>query len=561
MIKNKLFWLPALLAVLSVPMFGYSFAASPQIQSCNVNAASSFYVVGANWGNYTSPISAAAGQSNLPLTIRMYNENGCELVGAMAKMPLVSNFTNANGSINYATDYLGTIQPYSFFTITYDLDIANNTPIGPNSGVYEQVDLSWYYANTSSTQGVYTASVFIPTRGSSRLQFNVSNHMLTAGAENNITLEVKNSGTGYEYDIIPYATSSSTVNPVGAANEIASLAPNATGKIRIPIYVSPGAASEAVPVSMTVNYVNPYGYNESEPMTIAMYAVPYSGNLSVVPSNQYIEEGVAQNISMYIYNNGYTPITNMTVQLSPQSPLNIIGSDGYYTIAYIPPHGKEALPAYLYVASSSSTVATLSASLSYVANGQVESSTRSVSFLTPGHINISNTGITLLPSAPTPGSIFSMTGTLLNSGTSPASAVTITASAPPGITILGGNSTFIGTLPEGSPASFTISFEASPTAKPGSYIVPLNISYINNINQKQSVEIDVPITLSKSNSSFVTGSTPGASGKYPGYAKRTGAGGLIEIIIAVIVVVVVVSLAYKYVGKRKNTKRAAKQQK
>ncbi|EET89953.1 MAG: hypothetical protein LVQ97_04370 [Candidatus Micrarchaeales archaeon] len=561
MIKNNMFRLPVLLVALSVLMFGYSYAASPQIQSCNVNAASSFYVVGANWGNYTSPISATAGQSNIPLTIRMYNENGCTLVGAMAKMPLVSNFTNANGSINYATDYLGTIQPYSFFTIVYNLDIANNTPIGPNDGVNEQVDLSWYYANTSSsTSGIYTASVFIPTKGSSRLQFNVSNHMLAAGAENNITLEVKNSGTGYEYDIVPYVTSSSTVNPVGAANEIASLAPNATGKISIPVYISPGAASEAVPVSMTINYVNPYGYNESEPITVAMYAAPYSGNLSLVPASQYIEEGIAQNISMYIYNNGYTPITNMTVQLSPQSPLNIIGGDGYFAIAYIPPHGKVALPLDLYVASSSSTVATLSASLSYIASGQAESSTRSISFLTPGYINITNTGITLLPAAPMPGSIFSMTGTLLNSGTSPASAVTITASAPRGISILGGNSTFIGTLSEGSPTSFTISFEASPTAKPGSYTVPLNISYINNINQKQSVEITVPITLSKPNSSLVTGVPTGTPGKYP-YARHSGAGVLIDIIIAIIVIVVAVSLVYKHISKRKNAKRGAKQQK
>ena len=534
--------------------------ASQVIASCQHTALTDFYVTGVAWAgnssrNFTSqPIAVGPGSNDVPIQVKLYNPNDCELVGVLAKVPLTSQFTTINGS-STAYDYIGNVQPYSFFSAIFYLDIPNTTQVSPTEGYYEPLDLYWNYTNDSNSF-YYSTTFYAPVRGSTGFSINATSHGLLAGSVNNLTLKLRNTGSGYAYDIKPSIAASSSLNPVGEPGEAASLAPNATAYLTIPVYVSPGAAGQSVSAQLSLAYSDAYGNNESLQTTLDLYGVAPASQVSLTSQYEDVEEGAPQNTSIIVSNSGGTPITNVTVQLTPESPMTIIGSDGYFSFPYIAAHSNVSMPVNLYVTSSSSTVATLSAQISYVFDGQAESGTRDLSFLTPGAINITETSTALLPAAPTQGGIFSVTGTLLNSGTTSASALSISTSGVNGISVLGANSTFIGTVGVDSPTSFTVSFEASRTVKPGTYTIPLRIEYLNNLNQKQSKLIEVPVQIASSsaNSTFVTGNSSFVKGSFN---QKKGDSGLLLIVVIIIAAAVaaVAAVAYMKVFRKRTGKK------
>ena len=245
-------------------MSGISEAAFTDV-SCTPNAVTNFNIIGVKWGlpaqqNQTSQISsvsAGPGQKNVPLTITVDNNNNCELVNVQAQMPLVNYFTAQNGSTTYSVDNIESVQPYSFFNVVYYLNIANNTPVGPNGGTYEKLNLYWNYTN--SNEGYESSTqFFVPLRGSNELYFNTT-QQLVAGKVSYITLNVSNLGTGYAYSIKPSIVSTSEIDQAGPAQAISVLLPNSTKSTKVPIYVSPSAASTTVPVSFDISYINAYG--------------------------------------------------------------------------------------------------------------------------------------------------------------------------------------------------------------------------------------------------------------------------------------------------------------
>ncbi|OJI07546.1 MAG: hypothetical protein BK997_02940 [Candidatus Micrarchaeum sp. ARMAN-1] len=536
--------------------------ASPTNASCtNPNTVTSFNIVSVKWGLpssqnlqqnqslQVSSVSAGPGQKDVPLTVTLDNNNNCELVDVQAQMPLVSYFTAQNGTPLYAVDNIQNVQPYSFFNVVYYLNIANNTPVGPNGGTYEKLNLYWNYTN--SNEGYeYSTQFLVPLKGSTELYFNTT-QQLTAGRVDYITLNVSNKGSGYGYAIKPSVESTSYVSQAGPATSISTLTPNSTAEVSIPVYVSPSAASTTVPVTFEVSYINAYGYNETTPVTFGMYAVPPANKVSIGLSSNEITIGQLQNDSLEIINNDSSPISNVSLTLTATSPLTLIGSDGYYSIGSIAAMKSDSIPVSLYI-TSQTDVATLDAQLSYVLNGQPYSVSRSLSLLSPGYVNITNTGTTQLPDVATPGSVVSLTGTLLNTGSISASAVTLITHSISGVSVLGENSTFLGSIGTYSPTAFTVSVTLSKGIKPGTYEIPITLEYINNLNQKENELIDMPLVVSSGNSTAFSSNPYANAAKY-----RKSSGALLYIILAVVIIAIASVMVYK----KKSAKKGKKQSK
>ena len=553
----------ALLGFFALLMVSGISGASPTNASCtNPNTVTSFNIVGVKWGLpssqnlqqnqslQVSSVSAGPGQKDVPLTVTVDNNNNCELVDVQAQMPLVSYFTAQNGTSLYAVDNIQNVQPYSFFNVVYYLDIANNTPVGPNGGTYEKLNLYWNYTN--SNEGYeYSTQFLVPLKGSTELYFNTS-QQLTAGKVNYITLNVSNKGSGYGYAIKPSVESTSYVSQAGPATSIGTLTPNSTDEVSVPVYVSPSAASTTVPVTIDFSYVNAYGYNETSPVTFGMYVVSPPNKVSIGLSSNEITIGQLQNDSLEIINNDSSSISNVSLTLTATSPLTLIGSDGYYSIGSIGAMKNASIPVSLYI-TSQTDVATLNAQLSYVLNGQPYSVSRSLSLLSPGYVNITNTGTTQLPDVATPGSVVSLTGTLLNTGSISASAVTLIAHSVSGISILGENSTFLGSIGTYSPTAFTLSVTLGKSIKPGTYEVPITVSYINNLNQKEYESIEMPILVSSGNSSAFSGNPYANAAKYRDAGSRQA---LLYAIAAIIILAIIGAFLYKRKGSKKQKKQS-----
>ncbi len=541
---------------------GISGASTTNASCINPNTVTSFNVVGVKWGLpssqnvqqnqsiQVSSVSAGPGQKDVPLTVTLDNNNNCELVDVQAQMPLVGYFTAQNGTSLYAVDNIQNVQPYSFFNVVYYLNIANNTPVGPNGGTYEKLNLYWNYTNNNEGYE-YSTQFLVPLKGSTELYFNTT-QQLAAGKVDYITLNVSNEGSGYGYAIKPSVESTSYVSQAGPATSIGTLAPNSTSKVSVPVYVSPSAASTTVPVTFDVSYINAYGYNETTPVTFGMYAVSPPNKVSISLSSNEITIGQLQNDSLQIINNDSSPISNVSLTLTAASPLTLIGSDGYYSMGSIAAMKNASIPVSLYI-TSSTDVATLNAQLSYVLNGQPYSVSRSLSLLSPGYVNITNTGTSQLPAVATPDSVVSLTGTLLNTGSIAASAVTLITHSISGVAVLGENSTFLGSIGTYSPTAFTVSLTLGRNIKPGTYEIPITLTYINNLNQKENEHLDLPLTVSSGNSTAFSTNPYGNTAKY---RNRSGFA-LLYVITAIMIIAIVGAFVYR----KKTAKKGKKQPK
>ncbi len=525
--------------------------------SCSASA-TGFKVLGVTWGNSTGPIAAGPGGSDVPLTVTMQSYGTtCNLANIEGVLEVTDSYSNFNGSSAYPAYYLQQLTPSEIFNMVFHLDIANNVSVGLNTTssyyLYLYYNITNYTVNTARNEQILT--IGIPMRGSPSLSFIPKSRSLIAGEVNNVTLEVKNSGTGYAYDVATAVTSSSSLSLENAPETINSLAPGATENITLRLYVSPSSSGQSLSLSLNPHYISPYGYNTSISSDISMYAISaLQSSVSVSTSASELVSGSVNKVNITITNNGASIINNLSAILEPQSPLTLIGSEGYANFGSIGPGSSVHIPAKLYVSSSSASggaVASLDVQLAY--DGQSEDNARVLSFLTPGYINLTQVSTTILPSSPSTGGIFSLTSTLNNLGTSTASAATVTTYPPSGIDDLGSNTTFIGDIAPDSPTAFTVSFRISSSAKPGTYIIPVVVSYSNNLHQRINETMDFQVEIGSGSPAGALISVSGPERRSQGASgSGTGQGAFLPLLITVVASGIGIYIYRKRKGRVRN---------
>ena len=555
-IKNMRYGL-VLFAVSFIFMFlGTSSASQAQ---CNLIPASNYFkIIGVTWGNATHIISAGPGINDVPLTVTLENYGGsCNFIDLKGYLELYGGISDFNGS-SFATYYLNNLAPYSIFNMVFNLNIAKNVSAGNNTVLSYPFYISWNYTN-DTIRSTQEYNLSIPLYGSPDLSFSVKNQPLIAGELNNVTLQVKNTGSGKASDLSP-EISISGASILTQPSKISVIEPNTTKNVFFYAYLPSSSAGQPVTLNLDYNYITPYGYNTSIATTVDTYAVPnYNNGVSISILNNSIESGNIQNTSIVAYDTSSYPIKNLTITLTPSSPITLLDSDGIINFPTILPNSKVKMPISLYLTPSSSTVGSISAAVSYILNGQPESTTLLLNVLTPSNIELTNINTVILPSSPTVGSSFTLTSTLNNIGSETASAVSITPEPIKGISIEGENTTSLGSIPVDTPTAFTLSFLISQSFKPGIYNIPIMVSYLNNLNQQINQTIIFPVNISKSTATFITSSgayvaTSQASGNATAYRNFKGGGG-VPIILIITIIIIIVILVYYFYKRRKNSKR------
>ena len=549
--RLKLFAMPILLAAVLMAQPGIASAAV----AC-ANPGYSLNIINAMWGNATHPISAGPGDSYLPFTITMENSgNSCSIQSLQAQLSLYGGISNYNSSLS-PIDYAASESSPSIFNLVYYLDIAKNITSGPNVSSSYPLYISWNYTNnTGITRYKLTFNINIPIKGDPDIAFSSNSPGINSGQVSSIPVVVTNAGTGIVKNLVT-TVAAGGVSILSQPDEIYSLGPGQSNVTYMKVYIPTGNSGSSIVFDINSHYISPYGFNTSISDTLGFFALPSaSSNIYIYPGNQTLVSGIIKNTSIIVQNTASLPIYNFTAVLSPSSSLSILGRGNFVTIPYIAPDSNASFPVTLYSQSSSSPISTLTMDASYVLGNQANTATRILSFITPGLINITNVTEIVSPAFPTAGQIFSITGTLDNIGTQSAIAAQITASPPAGISIVGSPTTFVGTIPIDTPTAFTISFVSKPSLKEGTYKIPMSISYLNNLNQKQNVtmystvQIGAPSLTSAQNSAvYAYGGNATLSGTYP---RRGNSFYIIDALAVIAVAGIAVFVYVRYVRKRK----------
>ncbi len=549
-------------AALALAMVLLGIGVANAASACQTWSSPNVKIIGVTWGNSSHYISAAPGDKDIPLTVTLetYDTN-CVFQNVIGSLGLYGGITDYTGASS-ATYYVQSIQPPSILSMVFYLNIASNVTMGQNVSATYPLVLEWDSDN-GSVNVKQQLSVQVPLQGAANLSFTVQNPDITSGKITKTNITVSNTGSGIVSNIGATVSSAQGVSFLSQPSGITSLAPGQSKNMTLTLYIAPSQsgnsqAGASVILDLATHYISPYGYNTTMSSQIGLFATsPSQSSVLVLVSNQTLISGIIKKMNLTVSNTGSDPITNLSVVLTPQSPLSIIGPDNLNTVPQILPGMSANLPITLYAQSSTSAVSTLGISLSYVIDNQQESVSRSISFLNPGNINTTMVSTVISPSSPHAGQIFSITSTLDNIGAQSATAAQVTPIPPAGISILGSATTFIGSIPVDTPTAFTVSFTISPSAKPGEYVIPVVLSYMNNLNQRENITLNYTVNTAPvallGNVSITSG--PGGTRTI----TRRNAGGFPYLLTAIALVIIVAAGYYfLYYRKRERSQHEPK---
>jgi hypothetical protein len=247
-----------------------------------------FSVTGAIWGTAGSPLSVYPGDQNVPLTITMLFSGPCTSPQASFLLNLAQGssptpFTGPNG-ISQPKDIGLNISPNTIVTETFSLNVAQSA----TTGVTYYIPMIIQYANnTVSSVVTELTQAPITLYGPVQLNFGAGTTHLLAGAVNNVTISISNSGSAASG---PVATTVTATSGVTLLNQIVSTSPLAAGANAshlLQLFVASSLSGTAFTLTFTGKYLDAY----SNPQTTTQ-AVGFMASIPTVEAaSSFVVEG------------------------------------------------------------------------------------------------------------------------------------------------------------------------------------------------------------------------------------------------------------------------------
>ncbi len=334
-----------------------------------------------------------------------------------------------------------------------------------------------------------------------------------------------------------------------------TLLPNSSATVLLPIFASLNSTTlVSVGISVNYNYLNYYSDSEVRNVSFGTESCPSQLSASISP--KVLTSGEIENVSFTLTNSGPTALNDISMKASISPQQGQILSRQPVSISSIRPFGSATVNESLFINSTSETFP-VNVTINFYNGTGLEQLAEGIAVLSSGIVDLTPSSVTLSPTAPSAGGIFSISFVLTNLGTTGAAAVSATVLPPPGITAFGSNSVFVGSIAVDSQTPVTLTLSLSASTKGGSYTIPIRISYLNNLRQQINATIPVPVTLYSSNSLAAAGrSALVASGSVGTAAYRRQSSGIGTVII-VVLALAAAALAILLVRERRRNRRAA----
>ncbi len=420
------------------------------------------------------------------------------------------------------------------------------------------------FAALAPTVVLATTSGPTPIPPPPAFQISTSTLTLCRGIQNNIKVLVTNPGATNMTSLQVGLVASRNVYAIGngTVNE-ATIPANGSISVNLPIFVSLNT-SNLVSAGVTVNYNYFELYSDSEIRNVS-FGVETCPSQLLVQTNQIITSGQVENITLNLTNVGNTTLSAISLQMSIPSVDAAILTTQPISVGSLSAGQTKSVKEKTFVFSDAAQTFPLNVSLELYKGTNPVQILDTFPTLSIGIINMTGSSITFSPSSPTTGSIFSVSMILTDTGTTGATAVTVTPEPPGGITVYGTGSNFVGDMSVDTQVPVTMTLIANASLKKGTYTIPVVISYLNALRQTINTTINIPVTLTSSLSARNFSSASGAvavsaNGTRYYTGGRSRGGGLITIVVVIVIVVVLVIVYLKRSSIRKLLGREGKEQ-
>jgi uncharacterized membrane protein len=476
-----------------------------------------FSVTGAMWGLPGSPVSVYPGDQNVPLTITLLFSGPCTSPQTTFYLGLTQGpnqipFTGQNGAVEPKEVALN-ITPNSLVTETYYLNINQGAPTGltyyiPMIILYSNNTSSSVITQTSQTNGgLLTAAVTL--YGPVELNFGASTTRLLAGAVNNITISISNSGGAASGPVTTTVTAPSGVTLLNQIPITAPIAAGAAASASLQLFVPSSLSGTAFVLTFAAKYLDAYSNSQTTTQTVGFMA----STSTVEASSSYVVEGAqwgsaasptspipgTQDTPLVVSLQylGSTPVTSLqgTVQLpAGVTDLNGRSTAVAFSSATTSQYGAVQLTFYLNLASSLRPGSyNFTLTLTWMTSASVGLTQTSV--LSPPpiaqlqssfQIEGATWGTVSAPGAPLPGTQDEpLVVTLQYIGTPSVTTLQGTLQLPAGITDLNGMRTataYAATISPNQVVTLTFYLDVASSVRPGSYSYALDLTWLTSVS-------------------------------------------------------------------------------
>ena len=377
-------------------------------------------------------------------------------------------------------------------------------PISSVGNTY-QLTLSFAYTTTVGSFRTESRILSITVSPSSDIPFSlfVSGQILSSGMVNPVALVILNNGDSAASSLELTLTLPSPLTLVGKDNRwfTSSLMPGSNVTLTAQVYAPPASQGNTYAASLGIKYTVSPGVERSDVRAISLTVAPPRLDdvvLSLTLSSSDLKATTGTTVSIEVDNEGRVAATSLTITLTLPSALTIVEGDNQWFIEEVTPGGKARFSTKIYAASTSIGVgyqATLT--LKYKdAFGQDRAETRTVGLTVRGFVDLYAMGVGSAPSPAVSGKPLTVSGSLINEGIIIAKSVNVTVKPSRIFRTTFASSSFVGEIPVGLQAPFSVTVEVDAMTQNGTYELEYVVYYRDDRNNLGNVSFTIPVTVS-----------------------------------------------------------------
>ncbi len=497
-----------------------------------VSARGIFVLLNAGWGDPANPVEVGPGDTSAKLSLTLQYFGSTTVTSLHGILALPSSFTDQKG-VQSGLAYATNIVPSSVFVLSFSLDVAPDARV---SAYAIPLRLDWNDSLSIGRSANMIAS--IPLNGRVDIAISAPNSGLSPGKVNTVNLDVTNKGTGPASQLQFSATllGGSILSQVG---KIQFVAADSAVMTSVDIFVPQSSAGQPLSLSLGMSFYDSYGNPRIVATSVGLFVQSSAISLSPLTigvAPRALLAGQLNNMTIEVVNTGSQALNNLSVSFSSSSTGLTWISPTLLQLTLLTPGQNVSAPASVYVNAAAPDSSTLQLNIKYFdTNNNLNQETRNFGLLTKGVVDLLLQDASTIPQQPSVGQIFSITGTITNIGTTAANGLEVTPQLGEGFTIFGSQSVFVGDVAVNTPTTFTVTLSASAPVGPGSYMIPLRLTYLDNLRETISSVVTVPVSIVAASNSTTTGSGGGTSGQ--GRASGGSFGLVIPAIVGVIALV------------------------
>jgi len=466
-----------------------------------VKSSSEFTLVKVYWGA-DQPIEVSPGDV-ATLTIVVRYEQSWSFSNLKAVLSLPKGFEAIGGDSVATIYYTRPISIGSIIELQFPLFITSNV----DKGAYKaSLDLEYYISMYVVPKEKLEITFEVTGKPEIEASF-VSDSLNEGRQQAYIYLTNKGDGSAQNLKVNRIYTSSASVE-IGSVSLPSVLNPGDKAIVPLTIYIPIGIEGRTLLLTVETECLGPTNvpYFFSDTLQIPVKPSSPAFLLSIDLKPREIVVGKSSKIYIDLVNAGNYTLSDIELTLTPDISLKIFGSTTLYVETLSPKESKRFETEIYVPPATTLTSAALTATYMYVDSNLLITQSRSqqLSVLLRGLIEVSLTDLAVIPSAPVPGSPFSITMTVTNVGTTAAyaaSGMPVLEGLP--LKTFGPKSVYIGNIEANLLTTFTLNMRLeNTTAK--EITLPVVLSYMDNLRSLHNVTFSVPIEIG-----VPKGSSPG----------------------------------------------------